>query len=182
MHEVVSKPLMQPYFLDNCFLVLGVYSLGGLPVHFKYTSMHSDTSTKILQGTPGAAAWFFHVIWPWRSVLPASPFFRGTLCRVQFLGIKRQFPQALCTHSFAHTGNHLTRWEMQADLGTGKAVQPQITFPISLGFSSVALHSRKLKQLSCKLLGEGGPPTCPAQAAAWPGTSSPLGIPGVSLL
>ena len=37
MHEVVSKPLVQPYFLDNCFLVLGVYPLGGLQlaVHFK---------------------------------------------------------------------------------------------------------------------------------------------------
>ena len=29
---------------------------------------------------------------------------------------------------FLHMGNRLTRWEMQADLGTGKAVQPQITF------------------------------------------------------
>ena len=48
MHEVVSKPLMQPYLLDNCCLVLGVYSLGGLPVHFKCTSIHSDISTKIL--------------------------------------------------------------------------------------------------------------------------------------
>lgn len=64
MHEVISKPLVQPYLLDNCSLVLGVYSLRGLPVHFKYTSIHSDISTKLPQGTPGPAAWFFHVIWP----------------------------------------------------------------------------------------------------------------------
>ena len=64
MHEVISKPLVQPYLLDNCSLVLGVYSLGGLPVHFKYTSVRSDISTKLLQGTPGPAACFFHVIWP----------------------------------------------------------------------------------------------------------------------
>lgn len=64
MHEVISKPLVQPYLLDNCSLVLGMYSLGGLPVHFKYTSIHSDISTKLLQGTPGPAAWFFRVIWP----------------------------------------------------------------------------------------------------------------------
>ena len=68
-------------------------------------------------------------------------------------------------------------------LALGRPCNPKSpSFLISLGFSSVALHLRELKELSCKLLAEGGPPTCPSQAAARPGTSSPLGIPGVSLL